>query len=316
MWLDGLLKTLQDQTYRPRKVILVDDHSALPLQESLAGSRFDINVLVHLAKGRGLSNARNEGIDLCGTKYIAFIDVDDRWDREKLKMQVNFLESNSEIDAVFTNASTVDMEGTILRNHVSAVNEVYTEGLVLEQTPIIGSASSIMIRRESVSRTGYFDTKLNYAEDLDYWIRISKIGRIMSIPDILTFITANPESMQRGISPFEKYSKEIVAKLEIFEKHPDSTTQAIENLSRTLLYGITEKTITLSCKYKLFNIILNSKILKGRENRLKFIFHFGKSFAKVILRRMRRYLILVFLVPAHFIKKSAVTFLFIVKIKK
>jgi glycosyltransferase involved in cell wall biosynthesis len=315
-WLSGLLLTISDQTYKPNKLILVDDHSDLPIEIKMIEQRQIPSVIIHSAIGRGLSNARNEGIDLCTSEYIAFLDVDDRWSPKKLEKHIEFLENNSKFVAVFSNASTIDLEGQVLRNHISSVSEVSTECLILEKTPVLGSASSIVIRRKQILETGYFDLDLNYAEDLDYWIRLSTTGKIGCLPEILTFITENPHSMQRGITPLEKYTKEISSKLYIFKKHPNFLPEVVENLGRTLLFVMIDKSITFGEKVKLLRMTIRSKTLSSFYSFTLFLTFLIKNFLNLTVKVLSRKAYLSVAIPFHFVKKVFATMIFVVKMKK
>ena len=48
-------------------------------------------------------NARNLAIKKTKGKYISFLDVDDLWNKNKLKLQLNFLEKNKEFKIIYSN---------------------------------------------------------------------------------------------------------------------------------------------------------------------------------------------------------------------
>ena len=52
-----------------------------------------------------LYEARNLAIEKASGKYICFLDVDDFWEKDKLKFQVNFLEKNPALTANFPEIS-------------------------------------------------------------------------------------------------------------------------------------------------------------------------------------------------------------------
>ena len=50
-----------------------------------------------------LYNARNLAVNKAKGKYISFIDVDDIWNKDKLKKQINFLNNNKQFKIVYSN---------------------------------------------------------------------------------------------------------------------------------------------------------------------------------------------------------------------
>ena len=86
-----------DQTIYPREIICVDDGS----QDNTVNiifrlkkkSKIDIKIISQLNSGPSV--ARNKGILLSKSKYIAFLDSDDVWDKDKLKIQYDLMEKDN-----------------------------------------------------------------------------------------------------------------------------------------------------------------------------------------------------------------------------
>src|SRR5690349_9691286 len=78
------------QTYSPVEIIVVDDGSTDDTKERLA--RFEGRIrYIHKANA-GLSAARNTGIKHARGDWIAFLDADDLWHRQKLEVQLRAAE--------------------------------------------------------------------------------------------------------------------------------------------------------------------------------------------------------------------------------
>ena len=97
------LATVAEQTFRDFEVVIVDDASSddpAPAIEAARAGGLDINYIKFL-KNRGVSAARNAGIEAATGDFIAFLDSDDLWMPEKLQRQVDFALTLPDREAVF-----------------------------------------------------------------------------------------------------------------------------------------------------------------------------------------------------------------------
>ena len=86
------LASVKAQTYRDFEIVVVDDGGTDGTCEALSAWR-EIRVLRH-AHRRGVSAARNTGIDAARGEWLAFLDSDDLWLPDKLARQIFWLEGS------------------------------------------------------------------------------------------------------------------------------------------------------------------------------------------------------------------------------
>ena len=91
------IKTVEQQTYKNWELILVNDcstdNSTSIIEEQI---KKDNRIkLINLQENSGAAIARNNGIEEAKGRYIAFLDADDFWDKEKLKEQISFMKENN-----------------------------------------------------------------------------------------------------------------------------------------------------------------------------------------------------------------------------
>lgn len=94
-YIEKCLESVLNQTYSNLEIIVVDDastDSSLEIVKKISDERIKI---IALAENKGVSNARNEGIDLATGDYICFLDADDYWVLDKIEKQVKFIEDNN-----------------------------------------------------------------------------------------------------------------------------------------------------------------------------------------------------------------------------
>jgi glycosyltransferase involved in cell wall biosynthesis len=182
-FLPAAISSALQQSYKLIDVIVIDDGSTDQFREAVKPYLEDI-ILIEQAH-LGPSQARNQAINSTNAQYIAFLDSDDIWHKEKISRQVQLLEENSGCLLVHTGVQPIDAQGNKLQNENTseqlAVNSCL-QSLVAHNSII---TSSVLVRR-SVFQTEKFDTELSFAEDWDLWIRLAAKGFFGYIPEKLT----------------------------------------------------------------------------------------------------------------------------------
>ena len=98
-YLEEAIESVMHQTYADLEIILVDDGSTDGSGEICDRyQKRDSRIKVIHQENRGISAARNEGIDICKGEMIAFLDPDDAFCKDMLqKMSDAMLESGADI---------------------------------------------------------------------------------------------------------------------------------------------------------------------------------------------------------------------------
>lgn len=93
------IMSVKEQTYIDWELFLVDDGSTDGSVEIMKEYESDKIHVITKKDGKGAASARNCGIDCANGRYIAFIDADDLWLKDKLERQIDFMKAN---DAAFS----------------------------------------------------------------------------------------------------------------------------------------------------------------------------------------------------------------------
>ena len=95
-FIEDTIKTIMEQTYKNWEALFIDDQS-VDDSVNIIKRYTIINNQIKLIKNsenKGAAISRNNGIKQARGKYIAFLDADDLWDKEKLEKQINFMKKN------------------------------------------------------------------------------------------------------------------------------------------------------------------------------------------------------------------------------
>lgn len=199
------------QNYPDFELIVVDDGSTDDTQNILAEYKSRIRILQQ--DNKGVSAARNYGIDKAGGDYIAFLDSDDIWLQNKIITQVNFFKQDP-------SSLICQTEEIWVRNGKRVNPKKYHKkysGIIFEKTlpRCLVSPSAVMIKKSLIKEVGGFDETLPACEDYDLWLRISCRYPVHLIPAPL-IIKRGGHSDQLSANPgLDKYR--IIALQKILE---------------------------------------------------------------------------------------------------
>ena len=165
------IESVQKQSFSDFELIIINDGSTdrtLEIVQEIKDSR----IKLFCYRNGGLSIARNRGIKQATGDYIAFLDADDLWTKDKLEKQLAVLEANPSAGVAYSQTSYIDEQGNFLYNcnPVSFENNVLGELLL---TNFLQNGSNPLIRRQAIKKVGEFDLALKSSEDWDYYLRLA-----------------------------------------------------------------------------------------------------------------------------------------------
>lgn len=188
------LKSLVAQTYKNWICVIVNDGSkdgTKEILDSLTDSRFKV---YHLPKNMGRGYARQFALEHAEGDYLAYLDADDFYHTEKLRLQVEVLESDSDIYLVSSGLlafgndySPMNTRGLFdLKKSKRFVNK----GVLNIVMP------SAMVRLEQ-AKTVKYNENLNAGEDLDYFARYLDGKYYSNINRVLLFYYVGPTTYKK-----------------------------------------------------------------------------------------------------------------------
>lgn len=202
------LSSVRSQTFRDwRAVIVVDgstDETITKFQESVFSG--DARFTLISQKNAGVSTARNTGLDLCESDYVAFLDHDDVWHPTKLEKQFRFLENNASCGGCtcWYLISQEGPEGYIHRRLVAyqSVDIAMKKWVSFDGNGLL-IPSTLMIRREVLRF--HFAEDLNAIGDLEFMTRVLQSSQIAVIHSPLVLYMQHRNQMHMSGNSIKDY---------------------------------------------------------------------------------------------------------------
>ena len=175
------VESVLGQSYPDLELIVVDNHSK-DATEEIVRSFGDARVkYVKFFNNGVIAASRNHGLRLAGGEFSAFIDSDDLWLPAKLEKQAAALGSDPGAAMVYSRYRTIAGEtvsGPVLPKDGRCPGGEIFRDIYLRH---FIACSGVLVRREVLDRTGFFDEApaLTAAEDTDLWLRVAAEGRIL-----------------------------------------------------------------------------------------------------------------------------------------
>ncbi len=200
------------------EVIVVDEASSDETPERLAGIDDQrVSFLRHDAP-RGPAAARNAAIERARGDWVAFLDDDDIWAPGKLGAQLSAAQQGGH-SLSYTTRIEIDDEMAVI-NTRHAPNPDGLERRLLSNN-VIGSPTSVMVRRDLLQRIGTFDQRLPPLEDWDLWIRAAAEGTAAACDEVLIAYRFHPQNLMTTAAERITRSFELLA-----EKHREAAAAA------------------------------------------------------------------------------------------
>lgn len=182
---------------------------------------------------QNLSAARNKGISVCRNDWIAFLDSDDLWEKEKIEFQWKVIETFPKA-RIITCDSFMFIDST--RAKISPP-KIDLRQKNLETSPILGedvffcsqikadlfdwiriNASSVVIHQEVFSEIGTFDETLLHVEAVEFFMRAFALFPVALVKKCLASIRKHDQNRTLNRDDIDKF---YILAAEKIAKSPD-----------------------------------------------------------------------------------------------
>ena len=204
------VQSVLDQSFTDFELICVDD-GGTDNSMNIVREFCDARIRIVCQANRGLAGARNSGIACARGKFIALLDSDDVWHREKLQLHYIHLTANPHIGVSYAGSRMIDREGKVLSVAMRPSIGGVTPRHILCRNPV-GNGSAPVLRKSVLERASFmhpkivgrkcwFDEDFRQSEDIELWTRLSvKHGvRFAGIDGLLTDYRIIPGALSANV---------------------------------------------------------------------------------------------------------------------
>ena len=227
-YLTDTLKSILNQTYKNWEIVFWDNQStdsSSKIFNSYKDSRFKY---FYAKEHTGLGKARNFAVEKSKGDFIAFLDSDDFWDKNKLELQMSYFK-NLEVGVVYSNFWLLkkDKKKKLHMRQKLPRGNIYNE---LIKNYSVGILTAVIRRKFYLKLEKKFDERFTIIEDFDFFLRLSKLCFFESIQEPLAYYRlhgGNLSTVMKG--------KEIVEyELWLKENKSDLNLTDVQNLQKNI----------------------------------------------------------------------------------
>jgi len=181
------LDSILVQSLLPTEIIVVDDGSNDATAEVV--KRYAAHVTYVRQDNAGPASARNHGIALASGDFLAFLDADDLWHKDKLARQLTALESNSGAGICISHVQNFWVE-ELAHERERMRDQPFAQ-------PMPGYVCQCLLaRRTMFDSVGKFDETKRVGEDVDWFMRADRAGILkVIVAELLVYRRIHQQNM-------------------------------------------------------------------------------------------------------------------------
>lgn len=171
-WLELTIESVREQTFNKFEYIIVFDNPAVEKTWDYLQQKASQDERIRLLKNQeniGLTKSLNVSMQHVKGKYIARIDGDDIWHRDKLEKQIDYLAKNPDLDICGTCVTFIDEDSNPLKVMDYPLNHRAIGCSMAFINPIVHS--SVMFKKEVLNgrHPHYYDETFRSSQDYALW---------------------------------------------------------------------------------------------------------------------------------------------------
>lgn len=280
-WIEGLLKSILNQSYENIELIVIDDGSddnSLEIISRCLNDSIEIKTQIVTQANSGVSLSRNLGAKLSSGEFLAFVDSDDIWLPEKLEKQV--------LTLLHSGSAAVSCSYAIFRDSSLEVIDVVhpdwsingVRDWLLFRTYGGLLSSTLLIKREMFFRVGPFRDNLSLSADIEFAWRLLAITQVRLLKEPLVGYRIRPNQMHKIPNLLLSEAQRMLGIVDILKSRKFSHIYLANLNLRIFLYNLTEGRIIASLGF-LFQAM-----------RMNF-FEGSITFSRIVFKRIKRKLV-------------------------
>jgi glycosyltransferase involved in cell wall biosynthesis len=183
-YLAEAVESILAQTYRDFEFLIIDDGStdqSLAILERYAAQ--DARIRLSSRPNAGYVVRLNEMVNAARGELIARMDADDIAMPERFARQLDFLNAHPEVVVVGCRTLAIDSDGDPIAEFCTIQNHEEIDRMHLEaRHGGVMSHPAAMIRASAIRTIGGYRAEYWPVEDMDLWLRLAEVGRLVNLP--------------------------------------------------------------------------------------------------------------------------------------
>ncbi len=193
LYIKEAIDSVLAQTYTDYEFLIINDGST-DRTEEIIKSYNDPRIRLHTIENLGVIGALNEGLKLARGKYIARFDADDICYGQRLKVQVDYMETHTDCVLLGSAADYIDKDGNFLFEwQPSAYETKELEQKIKSESPF--DHPTVMYRKDVAIAIGGYPKGALHFEDHLFWTHFFKHGEVANLSEPLIRHRFNPASV-------------------------------------------------------------------------------------------------------------------------
>lgn len=197
-YLPRALDAVFNQTWKDYELIVVNDGSTDKTSQILKEYQKQNKFTVIDKENKKLPEALNTGFHRAKGDYLTWTSSDNVMLPDMLKVLVHNLDSYPEVGLVYADWEYIDEHDNV----IAAVETYEYDRLLLLRANFVYAC--FMYRRACQEKVGLYDPEYIYAEDYEYWIRISRFFNMMRVPRILYRYRVHSTSLSKYVTQIQQ----------------------------------------------------------------------------------------------------------------
>lgn len=212
-YIKATLRSLQSQSFSDFEAFVVDDGSTDSTAKIIQSfCQQDVRFRLLSKPNGGLSSARNWGIQHARCEYIALLDGDDIYFKDKLAAHVEILDDWPQVGVVYSGSRAIRDDGKSTFIYLTG-KPLYSDSALLSLLckNFVGHGSNAVFRHSLIEQVGFFDETLGSCEDLDFWLRIAETdSEFHRIPQVLCGYRVRPSGLSFNVDHMQQTLMSVI----------------------------------------------------------------------------------------------------------
>jgi glycosyltransferase involved in cell wall biosynthesis len=172
----------------------------------------------------------NHILSLANGPFIALYHADDLYTPTMVRRQIEFLLNHPRASAVFTKTQTIDEFDRPIRKGTIRLPEELKDRVEFDFPDLLNAVlkygnfltvPTLMVRREALAKVGSFDLKFCTAADIDLWLRLSRLGTVGIIDELLHKYRVWPDKPTEQLLKFRDYRSHFLQVMDHYLSIPE-----------------------------------------------------------------------------------------------